>query len=601
MDSQALRQRAIHIQRERHPSIPQTTLTDLTQLVEELQIHQIELEIQNQELRETQEALERAHKRYFDLFHMAPVGYVVVDRQGHIQNANLMACTLLGHEHKYVLMRSLVLYCQPAYREQYYAHLRASFESDEPQTIELAIVPRNSPDQRRIVTVVSEPHYINDLRFARMIITDITAQKEAEHLLRDTNLELERRVQERTRELSEANHQLRTEIDFRQKAEMQLYESEQFLQRVINGQTSHIAVIDTDGTIMMVNEAWRRFGRENGASAEVIQGIGLNYLEMCADTPEPHRTDCTQITKAIRDVLVGGRNTFAYEYACHSPNEKRWFTLHISRFEHNWQPRLLLTHTNITQQKQLERDIRNALQHERELGKMKSRFLSVVSHEFRTPLTVMRSSAGLLDEFGDQMNRERRSQHVGRINEQIVRLVAMLDDLTILNKNEITGHELMPTQLDMEQFMFKTVNEIAEAYSNNVTVEFAAHNHDEHWMYTDETLLYRIFSNLISNAVKYSRPNSAVIMGCERFTDHVRVSIADQGYGIPDADQKHIFEMFHRAENVKTIQGTGLGLVIAKQAVERLGGSISFISDEGVGTTFFVELPLDCRPADARD
>jgi PAS domain S-box-containing protein len=263
---------------------------------------------------------------------------------------------------------------------------------------------------------------------------------------------------------------------------------------------------------------------------------------------------------------------------------------------------------DITSRKQAEFETYKALQRERELGELKSRFISMTSHEFRTPLTTIQSSAELLERYRDRLSEEKQLAHLHRIQTAVERMTQMLDDVLIVGKAESGKLEFQPTPIDVVQFCRNLVEELQLTAKNQHKINFihqgdctlAAQGTSEEGSgelihslpLVDEKLLRHILGNLLSNAIKYSPGNRSVQFNLTCLNDKAIFQIQDQGIGIPPEDLPRLFESFHRARNVGTIQGTGLGLAIVKQCVDLHKGEITVASEVGKGTTFTVTLPL---------
>ncbi|MGC9451805.1 MAG: PAS domain-containing protein [Oceanipulchritudo sp.] len=252
---------------------------------------------------------------------------------------------------------------------------------------------------------------------------------------------------------------------------------------------------------------------------------------------------------------------------------------------------------NVTEQvrarKSLERSeqrYRQALEQEKELNEIKSRFISMVSHEFRTPMTGMQASAGLLRRLWDRMDPEKRTRHLANIETALKRMNRLLDDVLFFSRAESNKVELKRTPLDVCAYLEKLGDGLSLIYPNR-TISCECRLEPGSVWFLDEHLLDHILQNLIGNAIKYSPENTPVSCRVEENGDTLEFSVTDAGIGIPEADQDKLFEAFHRAGNVGTRQGTGLGLNIALRAIELLGGNISFTSRENKGSTFTVSLP----------
>ena len=258
---------------------------------------------------------------------------------------------------------------------------------------------------------------------------------------------------------------------------------------------------------------------------------------------------------------------------------------------------------NITERKQMEDELRETLKKEKELNELKSRFISTASHEFRTPLTAILGSAELLECYSHKWSEEKRQLHFERIYSHVKHMTQMLDDVLLVGKAEAGKLEFKPAPMNVIQFCRSLVEELQLCAGREHTIIFtprclntesdsSADSNPCTSTALDEKLLLQILSNLLSNAIKYSPAGSTIHFILTCLDSHIEIQIQDRGVGISEEDQSHLFEAFHRAKNVSEIPGTGLGLVIVKNAVDLHGGSITVNSQMGVGTTFTVTLPL---------
>ncbi len=267
---------------------------------------------------------------------------------------------------------------------------------------------------------------------------------------------------------------------------------------------------------------------------------------------------------------------------------------------------LVVTFEDITETKQAENTLRQALQAEKELNELKSRFISMASHEFRTPLATVLSGAELLLRYRSRMDEERVSEKLTTITEQVKYLTAIIGDVLDLSHMQSGHTEYKPVDMDFDALC----RDILEEFRSRPDV-----THELRYVclpsplpvILDKRLMRQMINNLVSNAVKYSPADKPVDVHIEGIEQSVVLRISDQGIGIPADDLKRLFEPFHRASNVGNVAGSGLGLTITKQAVELHGGTIVCDSEVGRGTTFVVMLPivaaakLDGSSADAID
>ena len=246
---------------------------------------------------------------------------------------------------------------------------------------------------------------------------------------------------------------------------------------------------------------------------------------------------------------------------------------------------------DITERKRVEQDIRISLEKEKELSLLKSRFITTASHEFRTPLTTILSSAELLEHYSNKWSEEKKLTHIQRIQSSVKHMTGLLNDVLLIGKAEAGKLEFSPTLIDISQFCRELV-EGMQLSAGDRSIIFRNRTTGTTSYMMDEKLLRHILNNLLSNAIKYSPEGSTINLDlvCEQGEAIFRIQ--DRGIGIPEADRAQLFNSFHRASNVGTISGTGLGLAIVKKSVDLHGGKITFESEVGVGTTFTITLPL---------
>jgi PAS domain S-box-containing protein len=245
--------------------------------------------------------------------------------------------------------------------------------------------------------------------------------------------------------------------------------------------------------------------------------------------------------------------------------------------------------------RQTKMRMRQALEYERRVSETRAQFGIAVSHEFRTPLTTIQTSADLMRLYDERLSPERRSELLGKINTQVRHLTHLLDDIMLLSRSELIGVRLDFSTIDLDQLCREITADIQWIAGDKYRLIYFG-DASCHAVTLDEALTSRILINLLTNAVKYSPEGGKVLITLNRDGDGAIIEVMDSGIGIPAADLPRLFETFHRAGNVGSIPGTGLGLTLVKQAAELQGGTIQVQSIEGVGSTFTVHLPITPRP-----
>ena len=246
---------------------------------------------------------------------------------------------------------------------------------------------------------------------------------------------------------------------------------------------------------------------------------------------------------------------------------------------------------DITQRKRAEVELLATLQREKELSEMRSKFVSIASHELRTPLATILSSAELLEHYADGLSAEDKLKMLHGIQGAVKRMIGTIEDVLVIGKAEAGALQFEPKPVDLGELCHAVVEELRGGVASQHVIRFE--RRFEHGsLNLDEKLLRHILTNLLSNAVKYSPAGSVVSLLLAERDGEALIEVGDQGIGIPLEDQARVFESFHRASNVGNRQGTGLGMVIVKKAVELHGGTISVDSKVDAGTRISVRLPL---------
>jgi PAS domain S-box-containing protein len=397
-------------------------------------------------------------------------------------------------------------------------------------------------------------------------------RKRAEQGLRSLNKDLEGRVTERTAELVNANTALR--------------ESESRYRTVTEHAPAAIVVLDTQaGKFVEVNEnAVRLFGM----SREELLQVGP------AEVSPPFQSDGRLSAQAARDkigiALRGSTPAFEWIHrradGTDIPCEVR-----VARLPAAGRELVIGAVTDITVRKKAEAELHSALVQERELSQLKSNFVNVVSHEFRTPLGVIMSSADILENYFDRLRAEQRAGHLQDIRHATHQMTGLMEEVLLLGRVDSGKMECRPEPLDLAGFCQRLVDEQLSATAGKcpILLKLKALSGKASG---DEGVLRHIFNNLLSNAVKYSPAKSQVHFSLGREGPEAVFEVRDNGIGIPTDDQKRLYEAFHRGQNVGEIPGTGLGMVIVKRCVDLHQGTIEVASAAGRGTTFVVRLKL---------
>jgi PAS domain S-box-containing protein len=418
-------------------------------------------------------------------------------------------------------------------------------------------------------------------------VQDITERKQVEEALRQARDELELRVQERTAELTRINASLQVEISDRKQAEVALRESQHFIQQIADTTPNLIYIYDLsrDCNVYANRQLEKFFGR----TQPHIQARGSQFLS------ELLHPDDFQYVAQLQERFVTAKEgeVLENEFRLKNANgEWRWF--------HNWEvvftrnseglpEQILGTAVDITELKQAE-DIRLALQKEKELSHLQRRFFSMVSHEFRTPISTILISAQCLETSYDRWSKQKIIKNLHRIQGGARHTIQLLEDILTINRAETGKLDFHPKRLDLDQFCRNLVEETQLIDRNEHPILWVSQGQGQE-ADMDGKLLRSIFNNLLSNAIKYSPKGSKIYFSLVCQQGEAIFKICDQGIGIPPEDLPHLFEPFHRGKNVGNIPGTGLGITVVKKCLDLQGGKISLDSEVGIGTTVTVTIP----------
>ena len=390
---------------------------------------------------------------------------------------------------------------------------------------------------------------------------DISRQKQAEAALQEANQQLEARVAERTAQLQHTTDRIAAIIDH-------------------SGDS--IVLINIDHGIQQANHAFDTLlglteadylDRQLSAFFQTGTGGELDaILRAAADNHETLRIE-TQVNPAH--------------------NQPRLVEISIAPVNRSTAAvqNLVCIIRDITERKHAEESMRQTLAREKELGELKSRFVSMASHEFRTPLASILATTETLMLYRDRLDADKINERLKRIRTQVAHMTGIVDDVLQLSRIQTGRVKFVPQPGDLCHLCVNIITEFASQPEYHGRLVYACTEPSIRTQF-DERLLRQAISNLVHNALKYSPNGRPVRLRLDRIVDYVTLCVTDEGIGIPEEDQARLFDPFHRAGNVGSISGTGLGLSIAKEAIELHNGSIALESEINVGTTFTVTLPI---------
>lgn len=412
----------------------------------------------------------------------------------------------------------------------------------------------------------------------------------------------------------------------------ELRESERFLRSTLDALSAHIAILDSSGSIISVNRAWREFAQDNGAGSSVNEGG--NYLGVCDRAHGSSSEGAAEMSGAIRAIITGERSEFHQEYPCHSPDEQRWFHATATNFTGNLNKRVVIAHENITERKLAEIEIR---EHENELAqalqelkeaqsrvihqeKMASigQLAAGVAHEINNPMGYITSNMNSLGKYSEKLTRfieiqeetiERCADETAKASiaelKQKIKLDFIIKDLRNLITESLEGSKRVSKIVqDLKSFsrtegneaVPSNLNECIESTLNVVrneikyVAELRLQLGDIPLVTCRPQQISQVVMNLLVNAA-HSIPDKGVITLATRWTgDSVEISVTDSGCGISPENLHKIFEPFFTTKEAG--KGTGLGLAISCDIIRKHGGELLVASELGKGSTFTVRLPI---------
>ncbi|KXK50977.1 MAG: multi-sensor signal transduction histidine kinase [Chloroflexi bacterium OLB13] len=395
------------------------------------------------------------------------------------------------------------------------------------------------------------------------------------------------------------------EIVLREKAELEtrVAQAEDFLDSLINAMPDFIYVVDRSTAITYCNDEFAKiigYTRREDVEDRLIDDVLSPDLAAYLKSQVHHVFSTGEPLHVVETLdLPGGRvHTDTYKIPLTGSNGEVIALVGSSRDI----TELIDTRTALAERtadlerinhalREAEIESETALEKERELHHVKNRFLWVVAHEFRTPLTVISLSIDLLDSYFDIMTPDKRQDQLVRMRSQLKRLGALIDEIGYIHRLQTGGFTLRVTPVDLPRFLRAIANEteLVRGEAGRVTITSTP---AKITAALDETLMQQVFSNLISNALKYSGKLTPVSVRVEVHGSKILVAVEDSGIGISSDELNQVFQPFFRGSETTGIPGTGLGLTIVKQSVEAHGGTIRLDSVVGKGTTVTVELPL---------
>ncbi|MBT9317393.1 ATP-binding protein [Leptothoe spongobia] len=410
-------------------------------------------------------------------------------------------------------------------------------------------------------------HYIPQSDLIRCYLVDITDRKRAESELQALHDGLETQVKERTTQVLATTERLKQE----QKALQSSYATNRAL---LNAIPDPMFRIRGDGQFVNYSEP-----KQHTLPFRPAECLHQNLTAVLPASV------ANAMQQRIEQVLKTGEIEIL-EFQIENDAGLLYFEARIVNSDSK---EVIVIIRDITERKRVETEIRNTLERERELNEMKTRFVSMTSHEFRTPLTTILSSAELLEHYGEQWDTAKQHQYLQKVKTAATHMTELLNDVLLINKVEAGRMEFNPQPLLLNEFCQEIIEELQITTARHKLTLRSQLSDIPHQI--DRKLMRHILTNLLANAINYSPSGGEVLVGLESTEKQIELWVQDYGIGIPQAACSTLFDSFVRGPNVGTISGTGLGLAIIKKSVELHQGQITFESTVGEGTTFRITLP----------
>jgi PAS domain S-box-containing protein len=624
-----LRQQAEKIVREKPSTLGDLSTQDVQSLLEELRIYQIELELQNQELREAQVKLQLAYDRYLDLYDFAPVGYFTLNQANLIQEVNLTGVALLGVERRRLLNQSFTQFISRETQDIYYFHYQRLFETRLPQNCEVSLLRGDGAQFQAHLESAPAPGQQGQVASYRVTVIDITERKQAEQALRAAHAELEQRVAERTAALAQANTDLEVEIAERKRTEELLQKRNRELTLLSQSARAFISSLDLDETLVTVLEAirhllqvtacraWlidletkelicqqvnhrgegesisgRRLALGEGLAGWVAQyGQSLIVTDIRTD-PHQFKDVDPELDAQIRSVLslpLRIKQQVIGVLQALDTTVERFTTADLTLLEP-----LAATAAMAVENARLYEQAQEDMIKLRQLNtQLQSRneeldaFAHTVAHQ-------LKNSSSLITTFGNILKTgvelpESMQLYLDSIIQSGHKMNNVITELQLLAGIRIGQVELNP--LNMVEIVAEARQRLMYAIEERQAQIVAPDRWPTAWGYGP--WVEEVWVNYIGNAVKYGGEPPLVELGATIQADQfICFWVRDNGPGIPPEQQAQIFKPFIRHDQIK-IEGHGLGLAIVRHIVEKLGGQVGIESD-GIserGSVFTFTLP----------
>lgn len=521
-------------------------------------------------------------------FKYATIGILVTNNSGEIEAINPYALKEFGYTGQELVGKKVELLI-PSRLRQDHVHHRQKFHQkpqNRPVGVGLCLFALKKDGTEFPVEISLGNYHNNRDQFVIAFISNISDRKKAEAEILQLNNDLELTVQKRTKDLNKTLVQLELSNDL-------LEEAISFQKAILDNAGAMIIATNEKGIIRFFNpEASVNTGY---AESEVINKqspiifhdqneIARKRRELFKEFGLVIKDDIdVMVEKSKRDIHDEEQYTYIRKNGSTFPV---LLTITAIRNNEGEITGYMGVAIDISARKKAEEDLREALNKEKELSELKSRFVSMASHEFRTPLSTVLSSAYLIEKYTSAEDQAKRKKHLQRIVSSVNMLTDILNDFLSLGRIEEGKIQVRLTRFDLYELVTSQTGEMKGILKEQQKIHYQHQGNRE--VVLDPSLLKHIIINLVSNASKFSPPDMPIEIRTIVDDDRVILSVKDQGMGISKEDQKHLMERFFRGVNAGNIQGTGLGLHLVSKYAELMNGTVEFTSELEKGTEFHI-------------
>lgn len=514
------------------------------------------------------------------LFSNASMGILVADHAGSIILANPFLLKQFGYTEEELLGEPIERLIPQRFHHRHTDHVQAYNKHPNSRPMGLGMdLYAAKKDGSEFPVEVSLGHYETEQgRFVIAFLSDISKRKAAETALQQLNDALEEKIAERTLTLTGTVKQLARLVTETEAKDAELNRINNFLNNIWDHAEAIIYVTGRDGIIKMFNPTAEKLLGYKAADVIDLKTPAAFIDKEAGDEKawSPQHEPANEY-----ELLFKRKNGTTFPVSQ---------TLTAMRNAAGTLEGYLGMAMDISERKRAEIDLRLALEKEKELSELKSRFVSMASHEFRTPLSTVLSSAYLISKYTEKEEHAKREKHVQRIVSSVNMLTDILNDFLSVGRIEEGKLQVRYSTFDLPQHLQQIISELQGLLKPGQEVHYR--HEGEAVLELDPSLLKHIVMNLLSNAVKFSPEHSVIELSSSRTEGQLILSVQDKGMGISEEDQQHLFERFFRGANVTHIQGTGLGLHIVSKYTELMRGNIRCESRQDAGTLFIITFQL---------